>query len=405
MSPGALLAAILAAGAPSSEEVSGGSTPSADGVAIRYETRGEGSPAVVLVHGWAMDRRLWDHVAPRLARRHRVVTLDLAGHGESGRGRARWTIEAFAEDVRAVVAALGLERVVLVGHSMSGSVVLEAARLLPGTVVGLVPVDTLQNVEERTPPEEVAAFLAPFRADYRAAAERFVRRFLFLPESPPAVVDRVAGQAAAAPPEVAIPCLEAAWSGDDAPALAAVTVPLRAVNAERYPTERETNRRHAPQFDAVLIGGTGHYPMLEDPDRFDALLVRTVRDVAAEGTAAAVLRAQAEAWNRGDLEAFCSVYDEDAIYLSPSGLVRGRGAVLERYRRRYPDRAAMGTLRLDLLGTRAAGDPDPDGGVRGVSITARWRLGYPDRPEATGLTLVVLRPEGDGWRIVEDASM
>src|SRR2546427_3222640 len=106
-----------------------------------------------------------------------------------------------------------------------------------------------------------------------------------------------------------------------------------------------------------------------------------------------------------DLEAFCSVYDEDATYASPSGLVRGPAAVLGRYRKRYPDRAAMGTLRLEVLETRAAADPDGDrGAVQGVSILARWRLAYPDKPEASGLTLLVLRPRESGWAIVQDAS-
>ncbi len=65
-----------------------GTVPSADGVPIRYEVAGQGSPAVVFVHCWTCDRHFWDHAAARLARDHRVVTLDLAGHGDSGRERS-----------------------------------------------------------------------------------------------------------------------------------------------------------------------------------------------------------------------------------------------------------------------------------------------------------------------------
>jgi uncharacterized protein (TIGR02246 family) len=379
-----------------------GTVPSADGVPIRYEASGQGSPAVVLVHCWMCDRHLWDHAAPGLAREHRVVTIDLAGHGESGRARKAWTIEAFGEDVRAVVEALGLDRVVLVGHSMGGPVILEAARRLPGRVVGLVPIDTLQNVEDKTPPDQIAAFLAPFRTDYEASAEGFVRKYMFVPGSAPALIDRVVAKTREGPAAIAIACLEAAFGYDAAPAFEAMAVPIRAINAERFPTEREANRRHAPQFDAVLMKGVGHYLMLEDPDRFNPLLAGVVRGVVAESAAAAVLQRQTEAWNRGDLEAFCSVYDEDATYVSPGGIVRGRAAVLERYRKRYPDRAAMGMLRLDVQEARAAAGPE---GVQGVSIVARWRLRYPDKPEASGLTVLVLRPRGDDqWQIVQDAS-
>ena len=380
-----------------------GTVPSADGVPIRYESRGQGSPAVVLVHCWMCDRHLWDTAAPVLARDHRVVTLDLAGHGESGRGRKAWTIEAFGEDVKAVVETLGLGRVVLVGHSMGGDVILEAARRLPGRVVGLIPVDTLQNVEDKTPPDQITAFMAPFRADYKGTADKFIRKYMFVPGSPQAVIDRIVARAKDGPEAIAISCLEAAFGYDAAPAFEAMAVPIRAINAERFPTDREANRRHAPQFDVVFMKGVGHYLMLEDPGRFDPLLARVVRDVVAESAAAAVLKRQTEAWNRGDLEAFCAVYDEDATYASPSGIVHGRAAVLERYRKRYADRAAMGTLRLDVQEARAAAAPEA-AVVQGVSIVARWRLAYPDRPDASGLTLLVLRPVGDEWQIVQDAS-
>ncbi len=401
MMPPAVVIALLAAG--SGRTV--GTVPSADGVPIRYEVAGQGSPAVVFVHCWTCDRHFWDHAAGRLAPDHRVVTLDLAGHGDSGRDRKAWTIEAFGEDVKAVVESLGLERVILVGHSMGGPVILEAALRLPGKVVGLVPVDTLQNVEDRATPDGIATFLAPLRADYKTSVETFIRKFMFVKGTDPALIERIVHQAASAPPEAAIAWLEATWRHDSAAAFDKISVPIRAINADKFPTDREANRRHAPQFDALILSGLGHYLMLEDPARFDALLVRVVRDVAAEWGAAGVLQQQVAAWNRGDLEAFCSVYDEDATYASPGGLVRGRAAVLGRYRKRFPDRAAMGTLRLEVLETRAASDPADDrGAVEGVSILARWRLAFPDKPEASGLTLLVVRPRANGWNIVQDAS-
>jgi uncharacterized protein (TIGR02246 family) len=113
--------------------------------------------------------------------------------------------------------------------------------------------------------------------------------------------------------------------------------------------------------------------------------------------AAAVLDAQIAAWNRGDLVAFCATYVEDAVFATPEGLRRGRDEVLARYKKRYPDKAAMGTLRFEPQDVRA------EAGL--VSIVARWHLAYPDRPEASGLTLVVLRRTGEGWRLVQDASM
>jgi peptidoglycan/xylan/chitin deacetylase (PgdA/CDA1 family)/ketosteroid isomerase-like protein len=127
---------------------------------------------------------------------------------------------------------------------------------------------------------------------------------------------------------------------------------------------------------------------------------------------AALLEKQSAAWTRGDLDAFCAVYADDALFLSPSGLTRGRDAVLARYRSRYPDAAAMGSLRLDIDEVRPfwgievtpAGDAVP-GRIHGATVAARWTLSYPDRPAASGRTLIVFRRGLDGWQIVQDASM
>jgi len=141
--------------------------------------------------------------------------------------------------------------------------------------------------------------------------------------------------------------------------------------------------------------------------------VRRARD--AQGAVEALLKTQSDAWNRGDLDAFTSVYAEDASFLSPTGLTHGRQQVLERYRKRYPDRNAMGTLSLEVIEARplqgveftALGDARPSR-VHGLSVAARWKLAYPDQPgkkTAEGLTLLVLRRYGDSWEIVQDASM
>lgn len=254
---------------------------SKDEVEIRYHAEGRGEPAVVFVHCWTCDRRYWDAQLPRIARTRRVVALDLAGHGESGRKRTAWTVEAFGDDVVAVVDALRLRRVVLVGHSMGGPVILAAAQRLGDRVAGLIPVDTLLDVEEKTSPAKIEEFLAPFEQDYPTAAEGFVRGYLFVPSSPAAVVERVVARTRAAPKEMAIGALRHLWSYDAARAFEATQVPIHAINGDKFPTNLEANRRHAPQYQVTLIPGVGHYPMLEAPERFGDLLEATLRAVLA----------------------------------------------------------------------------------------------------------------------------
>jgi len=245
---------------------------SGDGVPIDYTVEGRGEPALVFVHCWNCDRHFWDAQLRAFRRSHRVVAIDLAGHGQSGKGRKDWTIEAFGDDVKAVVDKLGLKRVVLVGSSMGGPVALEAARKLGDRVVGIVAVDTLQNVEQKAPPEQVDKLLQEMTADYKGQTTKFIGENLFSPTTPPAVRKRVLTVATSASPDRSVAMLRAAMLYDPVPPLGEIRVPIRAINSDKYPTNVEANRRHIPQFDVALMKGAGHYLMLEDPGRFNALL-------------------------------------------------------------------------------------------------------------------------------------
>lgn len=111
----------------------------------------------------------------------------------------------------------------------------------------------------------------------------------------------------------------------------------------------------------------------------------------------ALLERQSAAWSKGELDAFCSVYADDAVFVSPSGVTKGRAEVLARYKKKYPTSAAMGKLTLSAIDVRETADA--------VSVAAKWTLEYPDKPAATGHTVVVFKRIAGQWKIVHDASM
>ena len=248
-----------------------------DGVRIHYLVGGDDEPGLVFVHGWLGNAHWWDEQLAHFAPRHRVAAIDLAGHGGSGCDRVDWSVDAFAADVVAVVEALGLQRVVLVGHSMSGKIVVEAARRLPGRVVAIVPVDTLGRPQEATTLDhEKERVLAGMRNDFVTNAPALLAP-LFAKSSPPAVVERVLREARSSPPDISVAMLESAWRTPSVPGLRASSVPIRAINAA--PTDVAANRVFAPRFDLVPMPGVGHWPMLEAPERFDALLEQVLDEV------------------------------------------------------------------------------------------------------------------------------
>jgi pimeloyl-ACP methyl ester carboxylesterase len=208
-----------------------------------------------------------------------VVTIDLPGHGESGKGRTNWSIESYGEDVKKVVTKLGLKRVVLIGSSMGGPVALEAARRMPERVVAIVPVDTLQNVDQKMSAEQVETMVKQIQSDYKGQITQYANQYLFAAGTPAAVRERVLSQALAMPPELGIPIIKAASLYDPIPTLRTLKMPIRAINSDLYPTNLEGNRKYAPQFEVVVMKGVGHYPMLEDPVRFNELLAGVLRDL------------------------------------------------------------------------------------------------------------------------------
>ncbi len=118
------------------------------------------------------------------------------------------------------------------------------------------------------------------------------------------------------------------------------------------------------------------------------------RDAKAE--IRALLDAQAAAWNRGDVEAFMEGYwkSPDTTFAGSGGVLRGWPAVLDRYRRTYPDRWTMGTLKFSDVEITIL---SPDGAL----ILGHWQLER-ERDRPGGVFTLVARKFSQGWRIIHD---
>jgi pimeloyl-ACP methyl ester carboxylesterase len=254
---------------------------SPDGIPIAFDVVGSGDPCLVFVHGWSCDRSYWVNQVRSFAPRHRVVAIDLAGHGESGTDRESWTMPAFGGDVAAVARQIGAADLVLVGHSMGGDVIVEAALQLAGGIRGLVWIDVYDDLDRDEAVEQdwVDRFVAGLRGDFRAEVDRFVRG-MFPPDADPALVDRIAGDMASAPPDIAIDCLRHA-KRNLGPALAGLRtlrLPVVSIHPAGSGTDEASMLRSGVR--PVALDGVGHFPMLEAPERFSALLAEVIASFA-----------------------------------------------------------------------------------------------------------------------------
>jgi pimeloyl-ACP methyl ester carboxylesterase len=252
-----------------------------DGLNLVCDVRGQGDTALIILHGWCGTRDWWKHQVGEFAKDFRVVTLDQAGHGESGKDRKEWTIAGLGQDVESVVKQLGLKRVILIGHSMGGPVSLAAAKRMPGTVVAVVGVDTLQNVEFKWPEEVTKHFLDGFESDFNGSMRNALQG-MFPPSADPKLVESITAGAQKQDPKMAVALMKHMTRLESKGLLKEAGVPIRCINAGpgapfATPTAEDVNKKYA-DFKAVIVDGVGHFPMLEKPAEFNSKL----RDVLKE---------------------------------------------------------------------------------------------------------------------------
>jgi len=279
----AALAALIFAAAAQGEErmtvsIERKTCLAPDGVTIVYSAAGAGDIALVFIHGGLADRSFFDDQLKAFAGRYRVIALDLPGHGESGANRTKWGLPEFGADVKAVVDAEKLKRVILFGNSLGGPTAIEAALLLGSRVIGVVGIDTFQSLD-RVTAEEARHRAEAFRKDYSGSLKQMMQA-LFHPDADPALMADAEQRMSRSSPEAVYSMLISMAGYDEAEPARRLTVPLRAINGDLYPTDIQGVRKVKADFDAVVMKHMGHYPMLERPEEFNRLVAAVVEELS-----------------------------------------------------------------------------------------------------------------------------
>jgi pimeloyl-ACP methyl ester carboxylesterase len=241
-----------------------------NGTNLAFEERGAGMPAFVFVHGWACDRSFFAPQAEHFARRHRVVSVDLRGHGESGKPQGPYPIAAYADDIAHIIEQPGLGKTVAVGHSMGGMIVLQLAAAHPDCVAAIVTVDSTLAFLPRHR-SAIEAVAAGIEAGDHGPRTQFIKN-MFIPTSDPQLVENVMTVMLDAPPHVAADAMRGALEFDCRAAASScqVSVLHLAASPARMPPQSITER-----LPNVVIGctvGAGHFNQLEVPDQVNSMI-------------------------------------------------------------------------------------------------------------------------------------
>ncbi len=243
-----------------------------DAMRVHYQNYGAGKEALVFIHGWSCNLTFWKANAPSFATQTRVIAIDLPGHGESDKPEITYSMDLFARAVDAVLREAGVERAVLVGHSMGTPVIRQFYRLYPNKTRALVIVDgALKPFGTR---EAMEPMLAQFRdPNYKQAIAQFIG-FLAMASKNPKQIEEIKTAMTNTPRHVVVGAMEAQfdpaiWKDDK------INVPVLALMAKNpgwTPEYEKYVRELIPHLDYQVWDGVSHFLMMDEPQKFNETL-------------------------------------------------------------------------------------------------------------------------------------
>jgi pimeloyl-ACP methyl ester carboxylesterase len=251
---------------------------SRDDVALGYEEAGAGDPPLLLIHGWGVRRSIFGPLIRAMSGAHRVVAVDLRGYGESDAPMQDYSVEAYACDVAWLASELGVNRPVIVGHSMGGLVALEFASRFDARAAVILECHVAA-------PPAVATALQPaldrLETDAYQTTTGAVLDMLLGKQFDATERARMVAYARGLPQHVLSRTLRASVAYDSQKAAARVCCPILYVGSSTPYADIPRFRELCPQLVTGQLVGCGHYFPLEVPDQLNPMIRRFLDVIVA----------------------------------------------------------------------------------------------------------------------------
>jgi len=248
-------------------------------VDIAYNMDGEGAITLLFVHGAFIDGSYWSTQAEYFKDHYRVITIDLPGHGQSGKARDQWNIEGLGADLSVFIRALNLKNVVLIGHSAGGDIILETAIQCPDAVIGFIGVDNFKNAGAAMP-EKIQSMFSQIKMllklNFSFAAETFASKALLSEATEPSIANRVISDYKHMDKKIGFEliCSSFDYYNRERELMNRLKLKMFLINVDNIPTNEDLLKTHAASgYEILPIKGTCHFPMLEHPDVFNSLIL------------------------------------------------------------------------------------------------------------------------------------
>jgi len=241
---------------------------------VSYNVTGTGDSTLFFIHGSYIDQTYWNKQVQYFTDSFKVVTLDLPGHGKSGRDRKHWSITSFADDIVSLIDHLHLRQVIVIGHSMGAEIGL-IVTAKTDKVVGFISIDYFKNAATEFPREVVDGTLAGLNKDYEGTNEQYVRTGLLTDKTPGPIADRVVRdyRNSFKPMGMAIMPEMLNLAMIERSLLPRLTLKLYLIMVDYSPINERPLQQYAVNgYEIIHIAGTSHFPMLENPEELNRVL-------------------------------------------------------------------------------------------------------------------------------------
>lgn len=248
-----------------------------DGVNLYYDASGSGEDTMLFVHGWCCNHTYFQPQRDHFGSRFRVVAVDLRGHGKSDAPDQRYTIRGFADDLAWMCRELGVQRPIVVGHSMGGLIAFILAAEHPELVSAAVLIDAPLLLPEDALAQRRPILETFWGSDYVNAAIAYANDRFFIDTDDPQRRAAVLEGIAAMPQHVLASAWQSILETNSVPAgktLGERCLPLIYIGAARPLADTERLRELCPQVMVGQTAGAGHFCQLEVPDQVNAMMER-----------------------------------------------------------------------------------------------------------------------------------
>ncbi|WP_257459326.1 alpha/beta fold hydrolase [Archangium lipolyticum] len=252
------------------------------GVQLHYVEQGrQDGPVLVLLHGYTDSYLSFDRVLPILPRRFHVYALDQRGHGDSSRPACCYSQSDFAADVAAFLDSQGIQRAVLVGHSMGSFIAQQVALQYPDRVQALVLIGSAPTVHGNPVAADLMSYVDTLSDPIDPAFVRDFQASTFFRPIPPSFLDTAVSESLKVPARVWQASLAGLIAEDHSARLGEISVPSLVVGGDQdgfFPVSEQRALADAlPQGSFALYSRTGHAPHVEQPHRFVHDVMRFLR--------------------------------------------------------------------------------------------------------------------------------